>query len=171
MGYIRKALEKGFLEMYGLGGGSATIFFRKLAVTVDSLRFFPLFWSAFRHTALHPYPHYFDIWAYEGQVIGVDLWHLMCRRHVQHGSSQHPNMLETLTHNYLGHPGDAWCNLQHQAHQSTRNQRWQNFSNMLSNWDMRPQYLDSARQNAFIHSSPFIFLQLHNMSEHPGDHQ
>ena len=24
-------------------------------------------------------------------------------------------MLITLTNNYLGHPGDAWCNLQHQA--------------------------------------------------------
>ena len=40
MGYIRKALEKGFSEMYGLGGGSGTIFFRKLAVTVDRLGFF-----------------------------------------------------------------------------------------------------------------------------------
>ena len=70
----------------------------------------------------------------------------MCRRHVQHGSPQDPNMLKTLTNNYLGHPGDAWCNLQHQAHQSARNQRWQE-SNRLSSWDMRPQYLDSARQN------------------------
>ena len=33
VGYIRKALEKGFSEMYGLGGGSGTIFFQKLAVT------------------------------------------------------------------------------------------------------------------------------------------
>ena len=41
MGYIRKALEKGFSEMYGLGGGgSGTIFCRKLAVTVDRLGFF-----------------------------------------------------------------------------------------------------------------------------------
>ena len=40
MGYIRKALEKGFSEMYGLGGGSGTIFFRKLAVTGDRLGFF-----------------------------------------------------------------------------------------------------------------------------------
>ena len=40
MGYIRKALEKGFSEMYGLRGGSGTIFFRKLAVTVDRLGFF-----------------------------------------------------------------------------------------------------------------------------------
>ena len=31
MGYIRKALEKGFSEMYGLGGGSGTIVFQKLA--------------------------------------------------------------------------------------------------------------------------------------------
>ena len=60
-------------------------------------------------------------------------------------------MLITLTNNYLGHPGDAWCNLQHQAHQSARNQRWQNFSNRLSSWDMGPQYLDSARQNASIY--------------------
>ena len=75
----------------------------------------------------------------------------MCRRHVQHGSPQDPNMLKTLTNNYLGHPGDAWCNLQHQAHQSARNQRLQNFSNRLSSWDMRPQYLDSARQNASIY--------------------
>ena len=71
----------------------------------------------------------------------------MSRRHVQHGSPQDPNMLKTLTNNY----GDAWCNLQHQAHQSARNQRWQNFSNRLSSWDMRPQYLDSARQNASIY--------------------
>ena len=79
------------------------------------------------------------------------LLHLMCRRHVQHGSPQDPNMLKTLTNNYLGHPGDAWCNLQHQAHQSARNQRLQNFSNRLSSWDMRPQHLDSARQNASIY--------------------
>ena len=75
----------------------------------------------------------------------------MCRRHVQHGSPQDPNMLKTLTNNYPGHPGDAWCNLQHQAHQSARNQGWQNFSNRLSSWDMRPQYLDSARENASIY--------------------
>ena len=37
----------------------------------------------------------------------------MCRRHVQHGSPKHPKVLESLTDNYLGHPGDAWCNLQH----------------------------------------------------------
>ena len=43
MGYIRKALEKGVSEMYGLGGGSGTIFFRKLAVTGDRLGFFCLF--------------------------------------------------------------------------------------------------------------------------------
>ena len=105
-------------------------------------------WSGFRQTAPHPYPHYSNIWAYEGQVIWVDLLQLMCRRHVQHGSPQDPNMLKTLTNAYLGHLGDAWCNLQHQAHQSARNQRWQNFSNMLSSWNMGPQYLDSARQNA-----------------------
>ena len=75
----------------------------------------------------------------------------MCRRHVQHGSPQDPNILKSLTNNYLGHPGDAWCNLQHQAHQSARNQRWQNFSNRLSSWDMRAQYLDSACQNASIY--------------------
>ena len=75
----------------------------------------------------------------------------MCRRHVQHGSPQDPNMLKILTNNYLGHPGDAWCNLQHQAHQSPRNQRWQKFANRLSSWDMGPQYLDSARQNASIY--------------------
>ena len=85
----------------------------------------------------------------------MDLLHLMCRRHVQHGFPQDPNMLKTLTNNYLGHPGDAWCNLQHQAHQSARNQRWQNFSNRLSSWDMRPQYLDSARQNASIYLISF----------------
>ena len=147
MGYIRKALEKGFWEMYWLEGGSGTIFFRKLAVTVDRLGFFCLLWFGCKQTATHPYPHYSNIWAYEGQVIRVDLLHLMCRRHVQHGSPQDPNMLKTLTNNYLGHPGDAWCHLQHQAHQSARNQRWQKFSNRLSSWDMRPQYLDSARQN------------------------
>ena len=41
MGYIRKALEKGFSEMYRLGGGwSGTIFFRKLTVPIESLGFF-----------------------------------------------------------------------------------------------------------------------------------
>ena len=75
----------------------------------------------------------------------------MCRRHVQHGSPQEPNMLKTLTNNYLGHLGDAWCNLQHQAHQSARNQGWQNFSIRLSSWDMRPQYLGSACENASIY--------------------
>ena len=40
VGYIRKALEKGFLEV--TEGGSRTIFFRKLAVTIDSLGFFLL---------------------------------------------------------------------------------------------------------------------------------
>ena len=40
MGYIRKALEKGFSDMYWLGGGSGTIFFRNLAITVDRLGFF-----------------------------------------------------------------------------------------------------------------------------------
>ena len=34
---------------------------------------------------------------------------------------------------------------------SARNQRWQKFSNRLSSWDMGPQYLDSARQNASIY--------------------
>ena len=51
--------------MFGLGcGGSGSIFFRKLAVTIC------LFWSGFRQTAPHPYPHYSNIWAYQGQVIG-----------------------------------------------------------------------------------------------------
>ena len=63
--------------------------------------------ASFRQTAPHPYPHYSNIWAYEGQIIRVDLLHLMCRRHVQHGSPQDPNMLKTLTNNYLGHPGNA----------------------------------------------------------------
>ena len=41
MGYIQKALEKGFSEMYGLGGeGSGSIFFRQLVVAVDRLGFF-----------------------------------------------------------------------------------------------------------------------------------
>ena len=39
MGYIWKALERGFSEMYGLGVGSGTIFFRKVAVMVDDLGF------------------------------------------------------------------------------------------------------------------------------------
>ena len=118
-----------------------------MAITVDRLGFFCLLWSGFRQTAPHPYPPYSIVCAYQGQVIWVDLLHLMCRRHVQHGSPQHPNMLEILIDTYLGHPGDASFNLQHQAHQSATNQRWQNFSNMLSSWDMRPQYLDSTRQN------------------------
>ena len=47
VGYTRKALEKGFSEMYGLGGwgwgwegGGRIVFFRKLAVTLDGLGFF-----------------------------------------------------------------------------------------------------------------------------------
>ena len=144
-GKFGKPLRGASRRCMGWGGG---IFFRKLAITFDRLGFFFLSWSGFRQTAPHPYPHYSNVWAYQGQVIWWDLLHLMCRRHVQHGSPQHPNMLETLTDNYLGHPGDASFNLQHQAHQSATNQRWQNFSNMLSSWDMRPQYLDSARQHA-----------------------
>ena len=38
MGCIWKTLEKGFSEMYGLGGEGG-IFFRKLATTVDDLGF------------------------------------------------------------------------------------------------------------------------------------
>ena len=151
-GIFGKPLKRAFWRCIGWGGGGPEpYFFCKLAVTVDKLGFFCLLWSSFRQTAPYPYPHDSNIWAYEGQVIWVDLLHLMCRRHVQHGSPQDPNMLKTLTNNYLGHPGDAWCNLQHQAHQSARNQRWQNFSNRLPSWDMRPQYLDSARQNASIY--------------------
>ena len=151
-GIFGKPLKRAFRRCIGWGGGgSGTIFSRKLAVTVDRLGFFCLLWSGFRQTAPQPYPPYSNIWAYKGQVIRVDLLHLMCRRHVQHGSPQDPNMLKSLTNNYLGHPGDAWCDLQHQAHQSARNQRWQNFSNRRSSWDMRPQYLDSACQNASIY--------------------
>ena len=54
--HIWKALEKGFSEMYGLGGGSGTVFFRKLDVMIDCLGFFCLFWSGFRQTALHSPP-------------------------------------------------------------------------------------------------------------------
>ena len=54
MGFIRKALERGFLEMEGSG----TIFFPKLAITVEGLGVFCLFGSGFRQIALHPYPHY-----------------------------------------------------------------------------------------------------------------
>ena len=43
VGYIQKALEKGFSEMYGLGGGSEPYFFRNLAVAIDRLGFFCLF--------------------------------------------------------------------------------------------------------------------------------
>ena len=134
--------------MYGLGGGPEPYFFETWPLPLTVWVFLTCSGPVSDNTALHPYPHYSNIWAYEGQVIWVDLLHLMCRRHVQHGSPQYPNMLEILTDNDLGHPGDSWCNLQHQAHQSARNQRWQNFSNRLSSWDMRPQYLDSACQNA-----------------------
>ena len=43
VGYIRKALEKGFPDMHWLVGGSGTIIFRKVAVTADRLGFFCLF--------------------------------------------------------------------------------------------------------------------------------
>ena len=137
--------------MYWLGGGPEPYFFENQPLPLTGSVFFYLIWYGFRQTAPHPCPHYSNIWAYEGQVIRVDLLHLMCRRYVQHGSPQDPNMLIILTNNYLGHPGDAWCNLQHQAHQSARNQNWQKFSNRLSSWDMGPQYLDSAHQNASIY--------------------
>ena len=152
MGYIRKALEKGFSEMYGLGGGPEPYFFEIWPLLLTGWVFFAC--SSPVSDRLHRTPTPITPTygrAYEGQVIRVDLLHLMCRRHVQHGSPQEPNMLKTLTNNYLGHPGDAWCNLQHQAHQSARNQRWQKISNRLSSWDMRPQYLDSAHQNASIY--------------------
>ena len=151
-GYIRNALEKGFSEMYGLGGVQNHIFFENWPLPLTGWVFFacssPV--SDRLHRTPTPItPTYGHM--REGQVIRLDLLHLMCRRHVQDGSPQDPNMLKTLTNNHLGHLGDAWCNLQHQAHQSARNQRLQNFSNRLSSWDMRPQYLDSARQNASIY--------------------
>ena len=40
MRYIRKALEKGFSEMYGFGGGVQNHIFRKLAINVYGLGFF-----------------------------------------------------------------------------------------------------------------------------------
>ena len=43
---------------WGGEGRSRTIFFRKWVVAIDSLVFFCLFWSGFRQTAPHPYPHY-----------------------------------------------------------------------------------------------------------------
>ena len=150
VGYIRKTFEKIVSGMYWLrgGGGGWTIFCQNLAVTVDRLGFLCLLWSDFRQTAPHPYTHHSKIWAYEGQVIKVDLLHLMCRKNVPHGYPQNRNVLKTLTNNYLGHPGDAWCNLKHQDHQCATNKKWQNLSNRLSSWDIKPQCLDSARQNA-----------------------
>ena len=65
---------EGLFGDVGVRGKFRTIFFRKLAVTVDGLGFFCLFWSGFRHTALHHYPYYSNIWAYEGQVIWVYLF-------------------------------------------------------------------------------------------------
>ena len=123
-GVYRKALEKGFSEMYWLGGGGGPepYFFENWLLPLTGWVFFAC--SGLVSDRLHRTPTpYSNIWAYECQVIRVDLLHLMCRRHVQHGSPQDPNMLKTLTNNFLGHPGDALCNLQHQAHQSARNQR------------------------------------------------
>ena len=90
VGYIRKALEKGFWRCMGLGGGGPEPYFSEnwpLPLTVWG--FFCLFWSSFRHTAPHPYPHYSNVWAYQGQVIWVDLLHSMCRRHVQPSTPQY----------------------------------------------------------------------------------
>ena len=56
MGYIGKALEKGFSDMYGLGGGGLEPCFSENWLL--PLEIFCLFWSAFRQTAPHPYPHY-----------------------------------------------------------------------------------------------------------------
>ena len=85
-GIFGKPLNRAFQRFMGWGGGPEPYFFRNLAVTVDRLGFFCLFCSGFRQTAPHSYPHYSNIWAYKGQVIRVNLLHLMCRRHVQHGS-------------------------------------------------------------------------------------
>ena len=56
-GILGKGLKRAFRRCR-VRGGSGTTFFRKLAVTVDSLGFFCQFWSGFRQTAPHPYPHY-----------------------------------------------------------------------------------------------------------------
>ena len=58
MGYIQKALEEGFSEMYGLGGGGGNIFFRKLAVTIDGLGFFLPILVRFQTHCTAPRPHY-----------------------------------------------------------------------------------------------------------------
>ena len=42
-GIFGKPLNRAFQRCMGWGGGSGTIFFRKLAVTVDRLGFFCLF--------------------------------------------------------------------------------------------------------------------------------
>ena len=60
MGYIRKALEKGFSKMYGLGwgwGGRNHIFFKNWQIPLMVWVFLGLFWSGFRHLGLHTYPH------------------------------------------------------------------------------------------------------------------
>ena len=57
MGYIRKALEEGFSEMYGLGGGPQPYFPQKLAIIVDGLEFFLPVLVRF-HTDCTAPPHY-----------------------------------------------------------------------------------------------------------------
>ena len=43
MGYIGKALEKGFSEMYGLGGGPEPYFFKNWPLPLTGWVFFCLF--------------------------------------------------------------------------------------------------------------------------------
>ena len=148
-------------------GGSGTTFFPKLAVTVDRLGFFCLFWSGFRQTAPHPYPHYSNIWAYEGQAIRVDLLHLMCRKHVQHGSPQDANMLKTKTNNYFGHPGDL-VQLAASSSPECKKSKMAEFLKQAVKLGHETTIFGFSTSKR-IHLSPFTFLQLHNMSEHPGE--
>ena len=64
-GCILKALQKGFSEMFRLGGGVRKhIFFKKLVVAINGLRFSLLVLVKFqtkvsnRKNSLHTYPHY-----------------------------------------------------------------------------------------------------------------
>ena len=63
--------------MNGLGGGGPEpYFFENWPLPLTGWVFFACS-DGFRQTAPHPYPHYSNIWAYEGQVIRMDLLHFV----------------------------------------------------------------------------------------------
>ena len=76
-------------------------------------------------------------------------------------------MLITLTNNYLEHPGDAWCNLQHQAQECKKSKMAEILKQAVKLGHGTTIFGFSTSK--CIHLPPFTLLQLHNMSEHPWE--